>query len=132
MSSLSCKEHLNGIYTLSTALHDDVVFPACYPLCKYLAMKTIQISSFITLALVGVSNAYPSIMEHLAREAQQKQAKRWGLPSFKKEMGKRQLTVPPFDPTTQYVSNTGAHAFVAPGSGDQRGPCPGLNAMANQ
>lgn len=36
-----------------------------------------------------------------------------------------------FDPSTQYVSNTGTHAFVAPGSGDLRGPCPGLNAMAN-
>ncbi|KAJ3858652.1 hypothetical protein EV359DRAFT_87413 [Lentinula novae-zelandiae] len=36
-----------------------------------------------------------------------------------------------FDPTTQYVSTTGAHAFVAPGSGDARGPCPGLNALAN-
>lgn len=39
--------------------------------------------------------------------------------------------VPPFNAATQYVSTTGAHAFVAPGPGDQRGPCPGLNAMAN-
>ncbi|KAH7028893.1 Chloroperoxidase, partial [Microdochium trichocladiopsis] len=29
------------------------------------------------------------------------------------------------------LSNQGDHAFVAPGSGDRRGPCPGLNAMAN-
>ncbi|KAJ3804494.1 Chloroperoxidase, partial [Lentinula aff. lateritia] len=36
-----------------------------------------------------------------------------------------------FDPTTQYVSTTGTHAFVAPGSGDARGPCPGLNALVN-
>ena len=43
---------------------------------------------------------------------------------------KRQLS---FDPTTQYVSTTGKHAFVAPNfaAGDQRGPCPGLNALAN-
>ncbi|KAI1262475.1 hypothetical protein F5Y18DRAFT_151579 [Xylariaceae sp. FL1019] len=38
---------------------------------------------------------------------------------------------PPFDAELQYVSNTGDHAFVAPGANDKRGPCPGLNAMAN-
>lgn len=38
---------------------------------------------------------------------------------------------PPFDPTLQYVSNTGKHAFRAPSSTDRRGPCPGLNAAAN-
>ena len=41
---------------------------------------------------------------------------------------KRQTT---FDPSTQHVSTTGDYAWVAPGSGDQRGPCPGLNALAN-
>ena len=38
---------------------------------------------------------------------------------------------PPFDAAQQYVSNQGAHAFVPPSGNDQRGPCPGLNAMAN-
>ncbi|KAF2100903.1 Cloroperoxidase [Rhizodiscina lignyota] len=43
---------------------------------------------------------------------------------------KRQLkgVTPPFDAEQQYVSNQGAHAFVAPSGNDQR---PGLNAMAN-
>ena len=41
---------------------------------------------------------------------------------------KRQTT---FDPTSQHVSTTGKYAWVAPGAGDQRGPCPGLNALAN-
>ena len=36
-----------------------------------------------------------------------------------------------FDPKLQYVSNTGKYAWVAPGPDDARGPCPGLNAMAN-
>ncbi|KAB8556610.1 hypothetical protein FH972_025647 [Carpinus fangiana] len=36
-----------------------------------------------------------------------------------------------FDASKQYVSNKGKYAFVAPGPNDQRGPCPGLNAMAN-
>ena len=38
---------------------------------------------------------------------------------------------PPFDANAQYVSTTGDHAYQAPGPGDIRGPCPGLNAMAN-
>lgn len=40
-------------------------------------------------------------------------------------LAKRQAPgiTPPFDAATQYVSNTGAHAFVAPGPTDQRGPC---------
>lgn len=36
-----------------------------------------------------------------------------------------------FDPTAQAVSVTGDHRFIAPTKNDFRGPCPGLNAMAN-
>ncbi|KAL8649729.1 MAG: hypothetical protein Q9210_004227 [Variospora velana] len=38
-----------------------------------------------------------------------------------------------FDPVAQRVSTTGPHAFVPPdfAAGDKRGPCPGLNALAN-
>lgn len=38
-----------------------------------------------------------------------------------------------FDPVAQRVSTTGQHAFVPPNlaAGDKRGPCPGLNALAN-
>lgn len=38
-----------------------------------------------------------------------------------------------FDAAAQLVDVTGAHAFVPPNfaAGDQRGPCPGLNALAN-
>lgn len=47
-----------------------------------------------------------------------------------RKMKKRQTT---FDPSTQLVSTTGTHAWLAPNlaDGDQRGPCPGLNALAN-
>lgn len=43
---------------------------------------------------------------------------------------------PAFNATAQYVSNKGQYTFVPPNAvntetGDQRGPCPGLNAMAN-
>ena len=36
-----------------------------------------------------------------------------------------------FNAEAQYVSNKGKYAFVKPGPNDIRGPCPGLNAMAN-
>jgi len=36
-----------------------------------------------------------------------------------------------FNAKAQYVSNKGQYAFKAPGKFDARGPCPGLNAMAN-
>lgn len=82
-------------------------------------MKTTT-SSILSLALAGYASAYPSILAH--------------LDSLKEAPAKRQYpgAVPAFDAAAQYVSNQGEYAFVAPGSGDQRGPCPGLNAMANQ
>nr|ADN06227.1 oxidase-like protein [Passalora arachidicola] len=36
-----------------------------------------------------------------------------------------------FDAASQKVSTTGDHAWQAPGPNDFRGPCPGLNSMAN-
>ena len=43
---------------------------------------------------------------------------------------KRQI---PFDPVSQRVDVSGEHEWRAPdlAGGDQRGPCPGLNALAN-
>ena len=42
---------------------------------------------------------------------------------FAKEKRQAPGVTPPFDASQQYVSNTGDHAFVAPGPTDQRGPC---------
>ncbi|CAE6412122.1 unnamed protein product [Rhizoctonia solani] len=36
-----------------------------------------------------------------------------------------------FDPVKQKIDVTGDHAFKPPVQGDKRGPCPGLNALAN-
>ncbi|KAK5714312.1 hypothetical protein LTR17_017243 [Elasticomyces elasticus] len=41
------------------------------------------------------------------------------------------LTPPPFDAKAQLVDVSGTHAFTPPSSGDARGFCPGLNALAN-
>jgi len=81
-----------------------------------------KITSFATLALAGVANAYPSVMARLAEQAQA------AAPNVKRQTP---ISIPPFDAASQYVSNQGAHKFVPPGPTDQRGPCPGLNAMAN-
>lgn len=83
-------------------------------------MKTT--TSLATLAIAGFANAYPSIMQHLAEQAKA------AAPNERRQLPG---VIPPFDAASQYVSNTGDHAFVAPGPTDQRGPCPGLNAMAN-
>ncbi|KAL8830412.1 MAG: hypothetical protein Q9191_001441, partial [Dirinaria sp. TL-2023a] len=36
-----------------------------------------------------------------------------------------------FNPAAQRIDVSGAHAFIAPGASDLRGPCPALNALAN-
>ena len=36
-----------------------------------------------------------------------------------------------FDPTAQHIDVSNAHAFIAPGTSDLRGPCPAMNALAN-
>ena len=90
------------------------------------------------IGLVSQTMAFPALMTDpdspLVKEALSK-----GLldRDVYEMIGKRQvqgsgappLLAPLFDAADQYVSNTGSHAFVAPGSGDARGPCPGLNAM---
>ena len=50
-----------------------------------------------------------------------------------KEVEKRQSGTLPFTTFSedQLIDVTGEYAWVAPGPGDIRGPCPGLNALAN-
>ena len=85
-----------------------------------LARKSImKFASAFSLALLGLCDAYPSILARLEETASNKAAQ----PRLNKRV--------PFDAASQLVSVTGEHEFVAPGSGDQRGPCPGLNALAN-
>ena len=57
------------------------------------------------------------------------------VPRAEKEHDKRQ-SVPRNVPFTTFDENqlidvTGEHAWIAPGPNDLRGPCPGLNALAN-
>lgn len=80
-------------------------------------MKTLQISSALALAYAGLTAAYPNILAELE--------------SQKKASGLKNRAAGIFDAASQLVDVSGAHAFTPPGDGDQRGPCPGLNALAN-
>jgi hypothetical protein len=71
---------------------------------------------------VGLASAYPNILQHL-EERDSKGGPSWG--------GLLPLTTPKFDAKAQYVDTNGEHAWQAPSETDQRGPCPGLNALAN-
>ena len=78
----------------------------------------------IVLALFGILLSQVHAFPHIALEAASKKAG----PQFKAERRS-----PGFDASAQLVDVTGAHAFVPPNftAGDLRGPCPGLNALAN-
>ncbi|PNS18813.1 hypothetical protein CAC42_5352 [Sphaceloma murrayae] len=88
-------------------------------------MKTFSFTSLALLGLAAVSEAYPSILEHVARETEAQQSKGFFSRIKRQAIG--------FDAAAQRISTTGDHAFAPPNfaAGDQRGPCPGLNAAAN-
>lgn len=96
--------------------------------------QLIMKSSTIALTLLASSTevlGFPQLaVDQLAKLAAQSGEKLPRLLQEKHEDLKRQAG---FDAGAQAVSVTGEHAFVAPnfGAGDQRGPCPGLNAAAN-
>ncbi|GAB7343078.1 hypothetical protein MBLNU457_1161t1 [Dothideomycetes sp. NU457] len=79
-----------------------------------------SISTLITLGLVAGTNAFPSIQREIAAREAERGASL--LNKVKRQVG--------FS-TDQLIPVDGEHAFVPPGPGDARGPCPGLNAMAN-
>jgi hypothetical protein len=74
------------------------------------------------LAIAGSTHAYPDIFQHL-NQRESGVGSPWG--------GLSLLTTPKFDAEVQRVSITGKQAWKTPGKNDQRGPCPGLNALAN-
>ncbi|KAG9092035.1 hypothetical protein FRC07_011738 [Ceratobasidium sp. 392] len=85
----------------------------------------------IVLALVGSTLAFPTaVLEGLNARAANAAA---GCP-FAEAAIKYKRQAPPdvvFDPVKQRVDVSGKYAFVPPTAGDKRGPCPGLNALAN-
>ncbi|KAI9658792.1 MAG: hypothetical protein M1821_002352 [Bathelium mastoideum] len=96
--------------------------------------STILLTTTVTLFAAN-AGAFPGKMDQLMgpvyAEAYKQKFKRQIDATAPQGTGALPLTPPPFDAAAQYISNQGAHAFVAPGATDQRGECPGLNAMAN-
>lgn len=87
-------------------------------------------------ALLGLATAFPAdFVQNLHRMQADPEDMPVGMRKMLNErLGKRQdqgVNVP-FNAKEQYVSTSGEHAWVAPGPTDLRGPCPGLNAAANQ
>jgi hypothetical protein len=82
-------------------------------------MKSATVFCF---AIASLTHAYPDISQHI-KSRDSKAGSSWG--------GLLPLTTPKFDAEAQRVETTGEHAWKAPGKNDQRGPCPGLNALAN-
>jgi len=88
-------------------------------------------SSISTLALALCANkamGFPALMKNIATYLSVRDTT-GGSPQYSPDP---LASVLGFDASKQYVSNTGQYEFVAPGPNDQRGPCPGSNAMANQ
>jgi hypothetical protein len=77
-------------------------------------------AAFVCLAVASFADAYANIHQHLDKRQGRSS---WG--------GLFPLATPKFNAEAQYVDTTGKHAWKAPGKTDQRGPCPGLNALAN-
>lgn len=85
------------------------------------------VANLLVTVLVGASavSAYPAAkFEAIARVANYAD-----LQQAKRELSKKST----FNAKAQRISTSGVNAFVPPNfkAGDQRGPCPGLNALAN-
>lgn len=81
---------------------------------------------FFLLASLGAATAFPSHFP-LAGLTQRE------LADIVPTLTARTLTAPPgpLNDTRTKLVNTPAHPFIAPGKTDIRGPCPGLNTLAN-
>lgn len=96
-------------------------------------MKSFSITAALAVVLLGAQEtfAFPAAFNEMyARAAAKSQIQGRSAPP--QDSPDPEAAILGFNPASQYVSNQGAHAFKAPGPTDQRGPCPGLNAMANQ
>lgn len=79
---------------------------------------------YTTLVAAGIVSAFPSFPAG--------ELKKFNLEKREHDPLTNPLDPHPgFDPQKQLVSIKGKHKFIAPGPDDARGPCPGLNAMAN-
>lgn len=77
------------------------------------------IDTAILLSLAGSAVAYP----FMGTPGAPRHYQEWSNEHEKRQLG--------FNADAQRIEVTGDHAFIPPGAGDLRGPCPGLNALSN-
>ncbi|KAJ7491729.1 hypothetical protein B0H11DRAFT_1859130 [Mycena galericulata] len=81
-------------------------------------MKSSIILSFLSFSLsLPLASGFPSFVPNSNQSARLPAILPDGLPTLL--------------PGRRLINVTGAHAFIPPSGDDQRGPCPGLNALAN-
>ncbi|KAL8948243.1 MAG: hypothetical protein Q9222_005554 [Ikaeria aurantiellina] len=87
---------------------------------------------FVSFLALHVA-AFPHLSTDAVNGLLKRTGKPEGCPFSHGHPGKHTKRQTAFDPAAQHVSTSGAHAWVAPNlaAGDKRGPCPGLNALAN-
>ncbi|KAF7910711.1 uncharacterized protein EAF01_002221 [Botrytis porri] len=84
--------------------------------------------AFIALAILPIQTlAFPA----KAFEATAMNSKIASLAKAAYEKRRAKRSSPGFNAAAQIIDVSGEHAFVPPGPKDMRGPCPGLNALAN-
>ncbi|KAF1818800.1 Cloroperoxidase [Dissoconium aciculare CBS 342.82] len=87
-----------------------------------------------TAVLLSSSSLLVSAFPHIAQLVAEQQKRQIGLPAvpFPEWPGlPTHALYNKFDAAAQHVSVSGKHEYRAPGPGDIRGPCAGLNAAAN-
>ncbi|RDW57105.1 hypothetical protein BP6252_13851 [Coleophoma cylindrospora] len=93
-------------------------------------MQVLSLAALVLFAAQG--HAFPSL-EHLARLAESQldagtqEELRARSAALEQPVQRDAIT----NFSAQPISVSGVHAFVPPGAGDVRGPCPGLNVLAN-
>ena len=98
-------------------------------------------ASLANLALLGIAQSLCPFAEqalrdpeylkrHLTERGLPTTVEKPELPRAKRQTGPGGLPLTTFN-EDQLIDVTGEHAWAPPGPGDLRGPCPGLNALAN-
>ncbi|KAK8909066.1 hypothetical protein ACHAPF_006883 [Botrytis cinerea] len=83
----------------------------------FIALSTLPIQTLAFPAKAFEATPMNSKIASLAKAAYEKRREKRGSPGF--------------NAAAQIIDVSGEHAFVPPGPKDMRGPCPGLNALAN-
>ncbi|KAL8735008.1 MAG: hypothetical protein Q9166_001133 [cf. Caloplaca sp. 2 TL-2023] len=94
-----------------------------------LSLSLIAVTAILAFQVAAFPRLNPQALHDLVKRGSQSKACPFSHDNSQGQV-KRQIA---FDPVAQRVSTTGEYAWKAPNlaAGDKRGPCPGLNALAN-